>query len=64
MIAALQEHRLCCPYCGEGVTMLVDATEIPAVYIEDCAICCRPIRCRVTVGADGAPELTAEREDE
>lgn len=32
-----------CPYCGEMITLFVDQTEQNQQYIEDCAVCCRPI---------------------
>ncbi len=32
-----------CPYCGEPVQLLVDATAGAQQYIEDCQVCCRPM---------------------
>ena len=39
----LQESKIACPYCGEHLTVLVDAEEQGSEYIEDCQVCCRPI---------------------
>ena len=38
-----------CPYCGENFGTLVDGSaalggDTTADYVEDCAICCQPIR--------------------
>ena len=33
-----------CPYCGEPLELLVDASEDGQRYIEDCQVCCRPIQ--------------------
>ncbi len=41
-----------CPYCGEAIELLVDASAGPAAYVEDCPVCCRPMQ----VEADGADD--------
>jgi Cysteine-rich CPXCG len=46
----LTEHEVSCPFCGERITLLVDASAGAQQYIEDCQVCCRPIQ--VTVEAD------------
>ena len=33
-----------CPYCGEEVETTVDLSGGDQEYIEDCQVCCRPIR--------------------
>ncbi|HEY8682184.1 MAG TPA: CPXCG motif-containing cysteine-rich protein, partial [Rhodanobacter sp.] len=33
-----------CPYCGEPIEILVDASAGDQHYIEDCQVCCRPIK--------------------
>jgi hypothetical protein len=36
-----------CPYCGEPVDAYVDpGGGVVQDYVEDCAVCCRPIRFR------------------
>jgi len=40
---ALTETRTYCPYCGEGLSVLLDPSEMGQDYIEDCQVCCRPI---------------------
>ncbi len=40
----LEETTVSCPYCGENIRLLVDTTGLPDEYIEDCEVCCRPIR--------------------
>ncbi len=39
----LQEVDIYCPYCGEGITALLNPEEVGSDYIEDCEVCCRPI---------------------
>jgi hypothetical protein len=46
----LSEHDVSCPYCGEIITLLVDASAGAQQYVEDCQVCCRPMD--VTVEAD------------
>jgi len=42
-----------CPYCGEAVDLVVDPSAGGQRYIEDCAVCCRPMEVSVGVDADG-----------
>ena len=51
MSALTDEVEVGCPYCGETITLVVDLSVPEQNYIEDCFVCCRPIR--VTCRADG-----------
>jgi len=33
-----------CPYCGETVETTVDLSGGDQTYIEDCQVCCKPIK--------------------
>ena len=37
------EHFFQCPYCWEGISMLLDSSLVSTEYVEDCEICCNPI---------------------
>lgn len=39
----LQTISLQCPYCGESIEATVDCSVEQQEYVEDCAVCCRPI---------------------
>jgi Cysteine-rich CPXCG len=39
----LESEDYQCPYCGEWVNALLDLSGGDQQYIEDCAVCCRPI---------------------
>ena len=54
------ERRIRCPFCAESMTVLVDASAGSQSYIEDCQICCQPMR--VSFDADGG-ELRELRVD-
>jgi hypothetical protein len=43
-----------CPYCGERVELLVDATISHQQYVEDCEVCCRPMLVTIDVTAQDA----------
>jgi Cysteine-rich CPXCG/Domain of unknown function (DUF309) len=59
--AAALEAR--CPYCGEPVTVQVEATGAEVEqYVEDCPVCCRPWEVRVHRDLDG-PTVELSRED-
>lgn len=53
-----------CPYCGEPITLFVDASAGGQSYVEDCAVCCRPILVSVAIAEDGGPEVAVRAEDE
>lgn len=42
-----------CPYCGERFTTLADISGGSQSYVEDCAVCCRPIEIALRVDEDG-----------
>ena len=42
------EHFFQCPYCWEGISMLLDASIRKQIYIEDCEVCCNPIEITAT----------------
>jgi len=42
-----------CPYCGEGYETVVDLSAGSQRYVEDCAVCCRPIEVTLRVAEDG-----------
>jgi len=52
----LESVTLHCPYCGEAFETTVDCSAGSQAYVEDCAICCRPIEVRLRI--DDAGELT------
>jgi hypothetical protein len=49
----LELHTVNCPYCGESFETNVDASGGSQEYIEDCAVCCRPIVFTLIADADG-----------
>jgi hypothetical protein len=44
MIIEVVEHFFSCPYCAAEISMLLDPSDNGQPYIEDCEVCCRPIR--------------------
>ena len=38
------EHSYDCPFCGAEVSALLDPSIAKQSYIEDCEVCCRPMR--------------------
>jgi len=53
-----------CPYCGEVISLALDASAGPQRYIEDCQVCCRPIRVDLDVDADGDALVRVQSEEE
>jgi hypothetical protein len=53
-----------CPYCGEPIEILVDASVDSQRYIEDCQVCCRPIEIAVAIDEDGELQVSATSEND
>ena len=60
----LQATSVRCPYCDAAFEALLDPSEAGDSYIQDCAVCCQPIRFLLALGDDGAVgvELQAEQD--
>jgi hypothetical protein len=54
-----------CPYCGVEIELYVDVGGGGRQrYVEDCAVCCRPIEVRASEDEDGAPVVELGRADD
>ena len=42
----IEETGVDCPYCGEPITLVLDLSVTSQDYIEDCFVCCQPMRVR------------------
>lgn len=60
----LESLSVSCPYCGEAIELLVDASAGSQRYVEDCQVCCRPMVVTVLVDAAGEVEVGVAGEDE
>lgn len=63
MSEPLLERQVSCPYCGEPLSLLLDVSAGEQAYVEDCAVCCRPIECRL-VWQGGDWSLEVRRDDD
>jgi hypothetical protein len=63
-LSLLETARLHCPYCGEPVEIVIDCTVARQDYVEDCEVCCRPMRLQVAVDSHGIGSVEATREDD
>lgn len=53
-----------CPYCGEVISLVLDASAGAQRYIEDCQVCCRPITVDLEVDADGDASVRVQSEED
>jgi hypothetical protein len=56
--------RVHCPYCGEPLELAIDQSVDLQRYVEDCAVCCRPIEVAVAIDAAGEVLLGVTRESD
>ena len=61
---ATETVEIDCPYCGERIEVVVDCSVEHQQYIEDCAVCCRPITIAASVDATGTIGVTARDEND
>lgn len=54
------EHAFPCPYCGEEISMVLDASVRRQTYVEDCEVCCHPIEISYKVEEDTLVEFAAK----
>lgn len=60
----LQQTKVGCPYCGESIEVLLDASDADQQYIEDCQVCCRPIVFNVSLDVDDQLYVFVRSEDD
>jgi hypothetical protein len=60
----LDIHDVNCPYCGEVIGLLLDASAGAQRYVEDCQVCCRPITVLLDVDEAGDPRVHVQAQDE
>lgn len=53
-----------CPYCGEVISLTLDASAGSQRYIEDCHVCCRPINVKLDVDSDGDTCVSVQSQDD
>ncbi len=63
MILSVTTVSVLCPYCGESVELLIDATLPSQQYVEDCEVCCRPMVVSIDASAD-EPVVNVNPENE
>ncbi len=51
----LDDVEVMCPHCGEMFAISVETAFPVSIFVEDCAVCCRPIQFVVRC-AEGAVE--------
>lgn len=54
----MDEATVTCPWCWEEISLSVDLSEDRQDYVEDCPVCCHPMR--VTVIAEDGELVSCE----
>jgi transcription elongation factor Elf1 len=57
------EHYFFCPYCGEEISFILDPSVTEQEYIEDCEVCCNPIRVKIKYENEQLIFFEAEKTD-
>jgi transcription elongation factor Elf1 len=60
---AQPEASYVCDSCGEEIVVPVDVSAgCSQDYVEDCPVCCHPMRLQVTIDEDGSARIEGEHE--
>ncbi|MEQ1579837.1 MAG: CPXCG motif-containing cysteine-rich protein [Steroidobacteraceae bacterium] len=60
----LETHiEVMCPNCGESILLFFDLSLESQSYIEDCAVCCRPMQVSYEVDAGEVQNLSVDATD-
>jgi hypothetical protein len=51
-----------CPYCGETIMLVLDLSVDSQSYIEDCQVCCQPMRVSYRAGEGELVHVAVEQE--
>lgn len=62
-MSLLETVVIFCPYCGEPNEVVVDTTLTVQDYIEDCAVCYRPMLLHIVVDNAGRVRVEASNEN-
>jgi len=60
-VNSIAEHRISCPYCGEPMDVVLDLSGGSQSYIEDCQICCQPMRLSFDTDGEYLLDLRVDR---
>jgi len=62
-VEPVEEIEVRCPWCGEPTSIAADLSGEERVFVEDCVVCCRPIRLETELDEQGRlhAEAFAER---
>ncbi len=55
------EKSFTCPYCWENISIVLDLTTGSQEFIEDCEVCCHPIRFQCQIQEGQLEEFTVEK---
>jgi len=58
-----ESTEITCPHCWESLTIMLDLSVPAQDYIEDCQVCCQPIRIAYTCADGELLSISAEQSD-
>lgn len=59
----LDETRVACPHCWEEIVLALDLSVPEQDYVEDCPVCCHPLRVVVRATDGELDTIDVERAD-
>ena len=62
-MSLLQGCDAACPHCWETINLTIDLSAPEQSYVEDCPVCCKPMRVAYTAGDGAVTSLSVESAD-
>jgi hypothetical protein len=59
----IEETSVDGPYCGESITLVLDLSVKAQDYIEDCFVCCQPMRVRYSAENGEVVSISVDNTD-
>ena len=63
-MSLIETINLQCPYCWEFIDVTIDCSAGDQDIIEDCEVCCKPVRLIISCNDTTLPNVKAEREND
>lgn len=60
----IEHHSVTCPHCWEPVELTFDVSVPEQRYVEDCAVCCRPMVVSYTAAEGRLLDVNVWRDDD
>jgi hypothetical protein len=55
-----ESEEVQCPYCGQGMELVIDTSIPQQRFTTDCEVCCRPIQIELDIDSEDSPKYPTD----